>query len=124
MPRWFIAFAFAFALLPSAGTAEEAADIPTVVAEAFGPELADKALRVVRCESGFDPWATAEGFDRRYGYYRYVGLFQVDPNLHTYRAHRMFGPEASLYDPRVNAFVAAEIWREVGWRAWPYCGRL
>ena len=123
MSRWILLFAFLLAFLPSSVAADEA-DIPTIVAEAFGPDVAPKALRVVRCESGFDPGATAQGFDRRYGYYKYVGLFQIDPNLHTYRAHRMFGPEASLYDPTVNAHVAAEIWREVGWRAWPYCGRL
>jgi hypothetical protein len=121
--RYLLVFAFAFALLPSAGMAQEA-DIPALVAEAFGPELTDKALRVVHCESRFDPGATAQGYDRRYGYYRYVGLFQIDPNLHSHRAYRLFGPEASLYDPRVNAHVAAEIWRESGWRPWPYCGRM
>jgi hypothetical protein len=123
LPKWVFALAILLALLPASAVAEEA-DVHTIVAEAFGPELADKALRVVHCESRFDPYATAEGFDRRYGYYRYLGLFQIDPNLHTYRAHRMFGPEASLYNPRVNAHVAAEIWREVGWSAWPYCGRM
>jgi soluble lytic murein transglycosylase-like protein len=123
LPKWVLALAILLTLLPASAAAEEA-DIPAIVAEAFGPDLADKALRVVHCESRFDPYATAEGFDRRYGYYRYLGLFQIDPNLHTYRAHRMFGPEASLYDPRVNAHVAAEIWHEYGWGAWPYCGRM
>lgn len=123
MPRLLFALALALALLPSVAAADEA-DITSIVAEAFGPELTDKALRVVNCESRFDPWATAQGYDRRYGNYKYVGLFQIDPYLHTDRALRLFGPEADLYDPRVNAHVAAEIWQEYGWGAWPYCGRL
>lgn len=111
-------------LAPTAALAEEPPDVWTVAAEAFPPDQVELAVRVARCESNHNPWATASGYDSYYGYYRYVGLWQIDPYLHGHRAVRLFGPEASLYDPRVNAHVAAEILRDQGWRAWPYCSRM
>ena len=117
-------FLLAASLLAAApAAAQEVPDVWTVAEEAFPADQVAFAVRVARCESGHNPWATAEGYDSYYGYYRYVGLWQVDPNLHGYRAVRMFGPDASLYDPRVNAHVAAEILRVQGWGAWPYCSR-
>lgn len=90
-------------------------EIWAVAAEAFPEDQVAKAVRVAYCESTFDPEAQAP--------YGYLGLFQVDPWLHGHRVERLFGPGASLTDPRVNAAVAAELWAESGWRPWPVCGR-
>jgi soluble lytic murein transglycosylase-like protein len=86
-----------------------------VAAEAFPGDQVEKAVAVAWCESRFDAEARAP--------YGYLGLFQVDPWLHGWRAERRFGPGASLTDPRVNAAVAAELFAESGWRPWPVCGR-
>lgn len=96
-----------------------------VMAEAFGPgPLAHSFTRVARCESEWKPWARAAGWDRIWGWYEYRGLLQVDPALHQWRADQLFWPGASLYSPRVNAHVAADVFAEQGWRAWPYCRRF
>jgi soluble lytic murein transglycosylase-like protein len=101
----------------AAGAAPPLSDeeIWAVAAEAFPEHQVAKAVSVAWCESTFDPEARAP--------YGYLGLFQVDPWLHGWRAERLFGPGASLTDPRVNAAVAAELWAESGWRPWPVCGR-
>lgn len=96
-----------------------------VMAEAFGPgPLAHSFTRVARCESEWKPWARAAGWDRIWGSYHYAGLLQVSVDLHQHRADRLFWSGASLYSPRVNAHVAAEVFAEQGWRAWPYCRRF
>lgn len=112
----FVAAALALGAVGPVG-AEPLSDeeIWAVVAEAFPEHQVAKAVRVAYCESTFDPEAQAP--------YGYLGLFQVDPWLHGWRAERLFGPGASLTDPRVNAHVAAELWAESGWHPWPYCGR-
>lgn len=90
-------------------------EIWQVAAEAFPASQVQHAVAVAWCESSFDPAARAP--------YGYTGLFQIDPYLHGWRAERLFGPEASLTDPNVNAAVAAEIVAEQGWGPWPVCGR-
>lgn len=119
-PRFLSALGLALAVLAatvgSAG-AEQLNDdqIWQIVAESFPEDQVAKAVAVAWCESSFDAAARAP--------YGYQGLFQIDPWLHGWRAEALFGPGASLDDPRVNAAVAAHIWAESGWRPWPVCGR-
>ena len=94
------------------------------IAEAFPGWAVPSFVRIARCESGFDPGARSHGWDRFWGRYDYRGILQVEAALHQWRAERIFGPSADLYDPRVNAHVAAEIFEAQGWGAWPYCRRF
>ena len=87
-----------------------------VAAAAFPGDQLDTAVNVAWCESRFDTGARAP--------YGYTGLWQIDPAIHGWRAEALFGPSASLADPKVNAAVAAQIVAEQGWRPWPVCAGL
>lgn len=93
------------------------------IAEAFPSWAVPSFVRIARCESGFDPEARSHGWDRIWGRYDYRGILQIEAGLHQVRADRLFGPGADLYDPWVNAHVAAEIFAEAGFGAWPWCRR-
>ena len=106
--------ALALALIGSAGAEQLNRDqVYQVAASAFPDGQVDRAVNVAWCESSFDSNARAP--------YGYTGLWQIDPTIHGWRAEAMFGPGASLNDPRVNAAVAAQILAEQGWHAWPVC---
>lgn len=109
----------------AAGRAEASEPVArAAIAEAFPTWAAPSFVRIARCESEFVPTARSWGWDRFWGRYDYRGLLQVSIDHHQWRADRLFWPGASLYDPRVNAHVAAEVFREQGWQAWPYCRRF
>lgn len=111
-----LALCFLLGTVGSAGAQQLDDDqIWQVIAEAFPGDQVARAVSVAWCESRFDAAARAP--------YGYQGLFQIDPDLHQWRAEALFGPGASLSDPRVNAGVAAQIWAESGWGPWPVCGR-
>lgn len=83
-------------------------EIRALAALYFPVEQVDNAVNVCRLESGF--WTGAHntnGEDSR-------GLWQINvgpgahPELATY----------NLFDPQVNAYFAADIWRASGWQAW------
>jgi hypothetical protein len=94
------------------------------ISEAFPSWAVPSFVRIARCESEFDPGARSHGWDVRWGRYDYRGILQVSVDHHQWRADRLFWPGADLYDPRVNAHVAAEVFNEQGWGAWPYCRRF
>lgn len=120
----FVAFVVLVAVFAPTPASAQEHTARAAIAEAFPAWAVASFVRIANCESEFVPTAVAEGWDRRYGYYRYVGLLQIDPALHQWRADRLFWKGASLYDPRVNAHVAAEIFAAQGWGAWPYCRRF
>lgn len=71
-------------------------------------EEIDHAVDVARLESGYNTAAwNNRGEDSR-------GLWQVnvDPAAHPELAQH------NLFDPQVNAWFAAAIWRASGWAAW------
>jgi len=81
----------------------------TLLAALYWPlEEIDNAVDVAKLESG---WNTAahnpRGEDSR-------GLWQINvaPGAHPHLAG------TNLYDPQINAYFAADIWRASGWRAW------
>ena len=65
----------------------------------------EKAIRVMFCESRYDPQAYSQGN---------YGLYQINA---IHRA-RVGGDLQSLYTPSVNIAVAYAIWSEQGWRPW------
>ena len=108
--------ALALSIIGSASADQLSRDQVYEVAQAAFPgDQVDRAVNVAWCESTFDAAAQAP--------YGYTGLWQIDPGLYSWRAEALFGPGASLSDPRVNAAVAAQILAEQGWRAWPVCSR-
>lgn len=91
-------------------------DPAAVIGRRFGPH-AGKALRVARCESGFDPRAIGEAGER--------GWFQIHP-VHWDSGKglvRQMGIDpATLFDPVVNTEVAYKLSRGgTDWSAWT-CG--
>lgn len=76
--------------------------------------LGQKALRVVRCESGYRVNAVSYGG-------RYRGLFQFDRP--TWRAYGGKGDPARATASE-QARIARKLWRARGWQPWPVCGRL
>ncbi len=74
------------------------------------PWLCAEALAVAWCESRYDPAAyNAAG--------PYIGVFQIDPALHGWRAGG-----ASLYDVSTNVRVAFAVYQDAGdWTPWPNC---
>lgn len=91
-------------------------DPAAVIGRRFGPH-AGKALRVARCESGFDPRAVGRAGER--------GIFQIHP-IHWRGPKglvRLMGIDpAALFDPVVNTEVAYKLSRGgTDWSAWT-CG--
>lgn len=73
---------------------------------------AQHALDVARCESGLWTGAHATvGEDSR-------GLWQINVN-----AWPAYG-DWNLYDPQINAYFAATIWRALGWEPWTCAKKL
>lgn len=80
-----------------------------VLATLYWPlEEVDNAVEVCRLESGFRTHAwNNQGEDSR-------GLWQINVSTSAHPELR----HVNLYDPQVNAYHAARIWRFSGWRAW------
>lgn len=81
----------------------------------FPAGTAEYATRIAWCESSFNPNADTNP--------PYIGLWQIDPALHGWRTVAIYGRWRSLYEPEVNAAVAAHILADQGWGAWPVCSR-
>lgn len=81
----------------------------------FPAGTAEYATRIAGCESSFNPKADTNP--------PYIGLWQIDPQLHGWRTVAIYGRWRSLYEPEVNAAVAADILADQGWGAWPVCSR-
>ena len=81
----------------------------TLLAALYWPlEEIDNAVDVAQLESGWNTAArNTSGEDSR-------GIWQINVSdgAHPELAH------VNLWDPQVNAFYAAVIWRSSGWRAW------
>lgn len=80
--------------------------------------LAQKAVSVAQCESRLDPNVkSADG--------PYYGLFQINLDLHYWRFSSVGAPGGfwEWNNAWWNTMVAKQIYDEVGWAAWPTCGR-
>ena len=124
------------ALLVTAAGAQEAEDSPRYtpsvrggraavqeLAEAYFPaEWVGWAIATARCESGWDLYAHASGFDRRLGvWYAFWGALQVDAVSWGVKARQLF--DGDLSEPAVNFAMAAWILEQYGPGHWPVCGR-
>lgn len=98
-----------YGMLPTATPTPTTDPIKQEIKEVFG-EYADEALKIVECESKFNPKAyhvNANG----YGVDR--GLFQINSKYHV--ADKKF-----LYDYKVNTAMAYKIFKDAGysWKPW------
>ena len=85
----------------------------------WGKQAVKEALEVAKCESSLDPAAhrtslavpTIASGDR--------GLFQIN-HIHDDQlvAQGLIGGPADLFDPAINAAVAAEMYASQGWGPW------
>lgn len=76
----------------------------------FGPEVAEEAVRVAKCESGLNPRA-ANG--------QHAGLMQISRTYHAARVARLGFTWAQMFEAGPNVAVAADIYRESGgWGPW------
>jgi hypothetical protein len=89
-------------------------EVALAVQAAFPAEVWEDALAVARCESNWaftDPKVTSP---RRAN----AGVFQIN-KVHRKRVAALgYTWDQVRTDPMVNALVAADIWREQGWRPW------
>ena len=83
----------------------------TLVEAYFPPSEVDRALSIIRCESGGDPRA----FNRRS---RAAGLFQHLLKYWEKRSAAAGWSGADPFDPTANVAVAAWLWRTGGWGHW------
>lgn len=78
----------------------------------FQPRHVSRALRVMRCESGGDPWAKNPTSTAS-------GLFQHLGSLWPPRAERAGWENADVFDPHANIAVAAWlVYEGGGWGHW------
>lgn len=111
------------ALLCAGSSSAEQLDRETVTAlaaEHFGADVASYVARIAFCESEFKTDAKNEGWDQRYGRYRYRGLLQIEQGLWGPTAYELTGSD-DLMDPVVNMVTGAWLRRHYGWGAWPVC---
>jgi hypothetical protein len=88
------------------------AEIRGLAAIYWPPEQVENATRVSACESGWETGAWAYiGEDSR-------GLWQLNVE-----AHPEYGTY-NLFDPMINAYWAASLWREQGWGPWTCAHKL
>lgn len=76
----------------------------------------DRFLRMIRCESGFNPRAVGGGG-------LYLGLGQHHRDYWPGRARAAGYPGGDWANPVVNANVTAWLVTKAGWGPWPVCGR-
>lgn len=83
-------------------------EVSALAALYFPLEEIDNAVNIAELESGWNTgaWNTA-GEDSR-------GLFQINVSPGAHPDLR----RDNLWDPQVNSYYAAAIWRSSGWRAW------
>ena len=70
----------------------------------------DKALRVARCESGYNPDA--------YNPDGYAGVYQQAPRYWPNRADHYGFPDRSAFNGRANIIVSIRMAHASGWGAW------
>lgn len=87
----------------------EIADIIRSAFARFGPDVAEQAVRVAQCESHLDPRATNG---------QHASLFQISRTYHEARARRLGFDWSRMWEPAVNAAVAADIYASSGWTPW------
>ena len=102
-------------------------ELRTVVEQTWPEQHVERAIRVALCESNGRSWAVNRGFDRFFGHYASLGLFQIE-TLATAAWQNLAGmwyPDGNeiWFDATRNSRIAAEIQRQQGWGAWPWCGR-
>lgn len=78
-----------------------------LVASFFPADQVDKALHVMACESGGNPYA--------YNPSGAAGLFQMMP--HWYQGRSAY-PAFDPFDPVANVAAAAWLWGQLGWGQW------
>lgn len=84
-----------------------------LVAAWFPPDQVDRALCIMKYESGGNPDAKNQVSSAR-------GLFQILASL--WAPH--YGiPYDALYNPQLNVRLAADIWSHQGWTAWTVWNR-
>jgi len=85
----------------------------------WGKQAVKEALEVAKCESSLDPLAHRTSLDTPVAFSGDRGLFQInhihDPEL---MAEGLIDDPADLFDPAVNAAVAAEMYASQGWGPW------
>lgn len=82
-----------------------------LIARYFPAEQVGKACAVVACESGYLPTAANPSSTAR-------GLFQLMMSIHAPRFYARGWVYDDWADPEKNTAIAAELWREAGWRPW------
>ena len=80
------------------------AELVRLVEDTF-PEAPDTAVRIVNCESRFNPNAVSPTDDH--------GLFQIN-RVHFRQGGVAHGVGAAIYDPVVNSQVARAVYDEAG----------
>lgn len=97
-----------FELTPISSRTLRRSEVTALATLYFPLEEVDNAVDVARLESGYNTAAhNIQGEDSR-------GLWQINvvPEAHPYLRHY------NLFDPMLNAYWAAVIWRSSGWAAW------
>lgn len=96
------------------------AELEDLAARVWGPDLARRVAAVARCES-----TGRVAVDSNWPY---VGLLQIDPDLHRERVAAVVGypvaleeARSLLRDPLVNLAVGLLVFEAQGWAAWPAC---
>ena len=87
-----------------------------LVAAYFPAGQVDRALCIIRYESGGNPDAHHSGSGAS-------GLFQHLPKYWGERSRKAGWAGASVWDPEANVAVAAWLWRVAGWGHWTVRGR-
>lgn len=77
----------------------------------FGSLVAEQAVRVAKCESGFSPTA-------RLG--PNVGVFQLNGSFHRARAARLGFTWEQMTQAGPNIAVAADLYGDSGWGPWSW----
>lgn len=94
----------------AAGATGEVPDLIRSVFARFGAVVAEQAVRVAKCESGFKPTA-------RLG--PNVGVFQMNGQYHRARAARLgFTWEQIASEAVPNITLAADLYADSGWGPW------
>src|SRR5690606_34085044 len=93
----------------------------SLVARHFPPNVVDKALRIIQCESEGNPNARNPQVTQ---YGNAHGLFQQMDRLWPERSAKAGVGGRSFYDPEANIIVAAMLYRERNnWSHWE-CGKI
>lgn len=95
-------------LTPLSARTLRRAEVTLLAVLNFPLEQADNAVDIAQLESGWNTGArNTDGEDSR-------GLWQLNVANGAHSQLRNW----NLFDPQINAYFAAQIWRASGWRAW------